>query len=188
MNPVVETDEPLCGRCGREGKTCCQGTRVFATVGDMRRIAASGVEADFWEYAKPAREESGAGFLLDETWERIFGSDGSARFLRHKGDGDCWFLGPGGCGLPLETRPLVCRLYPFDYNETAVKGVHGHLCPDQERRNGPLLLALLGMDRERAEGWRGLLYAEFLAEFPEPRHRAPRVKKRAGSVGTLPAP
>ncbi len=104
---------------------------------------------------------------MDPAWGRVFGPDGRVRVIRRGEGRECVFLTPAGCSLSLATRPLVCRLYPFDYNETAIKGVYGPLCPEPERGNGPLLLALLAMGRDEAEGWRRALYEEIRREFPE---------------------
>ena len=37
-------------------------------------------------------------------------------------NGDCTFLGAAGCVLPEEVRPLVCRLYPFEYTHRGILG------------------------------------------------------------------
>ena len=76
------------------------------------------------------------------------------------------FLGEKGCRLKEDERPMVCRLYPFEYNEKTIKGVTPHHCPEPQRDNHALMLALLGMNRDRAEEWRHTLYQEILEEFP----------------------
>lgn len=158
-----DTDDFLCARCAASGRTCCQDTQVFLTGGDVARIDSVG-EAGFWERRRPAGENYAPDPAHDPLWGRIFADDGSRRVLRHGGAGDCHFLTDAGCRLPAAVRPLVCRLYPFDYNHDTIKGVHGHLCP--EPGNAPLLLAMLGMNRNEAEGWRKQLYSEIGDEFP----------------------
>ena len=158
----MNDEESLCSRCAREGVTCCQFTRIFLTRGDMERITASGVR-DFHEYVNiPWAGDA----ELDPAWRRTFRADGQRRVLRHHPDGKCLLLGAGGGGLDLTARPLLCRLYPFDYDDGRIKGVHAHRCPYPESANAPLLLALLGMNRERAEVWRAEFYREIEAEFP----------------------
>ena len=162
-----EEGESLCSRCASAGVTCCQYTQIFLSLGDVARIRAVLPGEDFWEYASPADDGYAEDFTYDPVWSRIFAPDGSRRVIRHRPDGgDCHFLTPKGCRLDGDVRPLVCRLYPFDYNAMAIKGVYGHVCPEPERYNAPLLLAMLGMNRDAAEGWRRLLYREIEEEFP----------------------
>lgn len=158
-------DQSLCARCAELGRTCCQGTQIFLTLGDLERIAPAMPGECFWERAVPVEDNYRPDFEYDAVWSRIFGPDGGRRVLRHRSGGDCHFLTAAGCRLPARIRPLVCRLYPFDYNHTAIKGVYGHLCP--EAGNGPLLLAMLGMNRDEAEEWRRQLYQEICREFPD---------------------
>lgn len=161
----MDNPQTLCARCAGEGRTCCQGTAIFLTGGDVERIGAV-CSDDFWEMRKIDSSEYEGFLQYDAVWGRIF-AKGEVRIIRHRDGGDCMFLGVDGCVLELGERPLVCRLYPYDYNETTLKGVHGHLCPLPEGGNGALLLALLGMNREEGEGWRGLLYEEISREYVE---------------------
>ncbi len=161
--------ESLCRRCAALGGTCCRGTQVFVTCGDVERIAAVTGSGDFWEMASADDGEFAAGRVLDSVWGRVFGVDGRRRVLRHGVGRGCFFLTPDGCSLSLAVRPLLCRLYPFDYNETTIKGVYGPLCPEPERGNGALLLASLAMNRDVAEEWRCALYEEIRREFPDRR-------------------
>lgn len=144
--------------------TCCRRTEIFLTLGDVRRIRQACGNDDFFEMratvAKMAPHPS-----LDPLWDRAHAA-GSRRVLRHVNDEDCLFLTPTGCRLTLEARPLVCRLYPYEYNPVAIKGVYAPLCPRAESENPALLLALLGMRRDEAEEWRKLLYSEIEEEFP----------------------
>ncbi len=164
----MSSEESLCSRCAGLGGTCCQNTAIFLTAGDVSRIRGAGVREEFRDYAAPADGEDGPDASYDPLWSRIFGADGRRRILRHREDGDCWFLTDRGCSLSMDARPLVCRLYPFDYTGTTIKGVHGHICPSPERENAPLLLAALEMNRESAEQWRRQLYHEITEEFTVP--------------------
>ncbi len=156
----------LCARCAASGETCCRGRRVFVTRGDVARIAEAAGFGDFVVSAGADAEERRLLERLDPVFARVFDAEGKRPVLRHAdGTRDCVFLREDGCALALETRPLLCRLYPYDYDAATIKGVHAHLCPDPERAFPPLLLALLGMNRDAAEGWRKQLYAE-MAEEP----------------------
>lgn len=163
----MPADPTFCAGCAARGRTCCQSTQVFLTRGDLDRIGGFAGDEPFFEFLPVAGDDCSPDPLQDHAWCRTFGPDGKRRVLAHRPGGDCNFLIPAGCRLPEEARPLVCRLYPFEYNDAAVKGVHGHLCPHPEAANAPLLLALLGMDRNRAESWRVELYREILEEFPD---------------------
>ena len=165
--PAAEVEEFICARCGARGLTCCQHTQVFVTRGDLRRIGAATGKQDFHECAIAPAANRGDG--EDPVWDRIFSPDGNRRVLRHKQEenrNDCCFLGEKGCALALADRPLICRLYPFEYDAVAIKGVSAHHCPEPERHSNPLMLALLGMNRDEAEEWRKMLYAEIIEEFP----------------------
>jgi Fe-S-cluster containining protein len=136
---------------------------VFLTLGDVDRITALGA-GQFTTYAAPNQD-----YYIpdcDPWWGRIFHPDGTRRIIVKQEDSNfCLFLGETGCRLGIESRPLVCRLYPFEYDHNCIKGVTAHLCPSPERDNPPLILALLNMNRDQAENWRSQLYREIQAEF-----------------------
>lgn len=157
--------EPLCVRCAQTQRTCCQICEIYITPGDLERIAADTGESDFYEYRRPANLE-----YLDQSddplWAAcVFRPDGTRRVLRRSESEGCLFLGTGGCRLPLEVRPLVCRLYPFEYTEQGLQSVNGTMCPIQLLAPGETLLQSLGMDAETAEEWRRRLYAEIRQEL-----------------------
>src|SRR5579864_8093717 len=111
----------LCVRCARQGKTCCQSCEVYATPADVRRIAAHTGQQDFTEF-RPADDPIYVNHADDPTWMKyVFQADGTRRVLKREAEGDCTFLGPHGCRLPLEVRPLVCRIYPYDFTEAGFK-------------------------------------------------------------------
>lgn len=162
----MNREEPLCVRCAQTQRTCCQICEIYITPGDLERIAAYTGESDFYEYRRPANLE-----YLDQSddplWAAcVFRPDGTRRVLRRSESEGCLFLGTGGCRLPLEVRPLVCRLYPFEYTEQGLQSVNGTMCPIQLLAPGETLLQSLGMDAETAEEWRRRLYAEIRRELP----------------------
>jgi len=156
-----ETLHP-CARCARVQKTCCQQTEILVTEGDTARIAAHTGRLDFWE-RRAVRDVS---YLEDDPddpdWRRAtVAPDGSRAMLRKQPNGDCTFLGAAGCFLPEETRPLVCRLYPFEYTHQGVLGEDAEYCPTALVDPGRLgMVRMLGMRREDAERWRHQLYSE----------------------------
>jgi Fe-S-cluster containining protein len=106
----------LCAKCAQHELTCCQGTEVFVTDGDVRRIAAYVGKADFWEYRQPKDPVYTVHQPTDPHWlHYTVRPDGTRPQLKHQRSGDCTFLTSTGCALPAEVRPLICRLYPHDY-------------------------------------------------------------------------
>ncbi|MBB03414.1 MAG: hypothetical protein CMJ47_12255 [Planctomyces sp.] len=158
--PVVAESECLCARCARHQSTCCQFSEIYVTEGDVDRIASAVGSREFYEYATPvdpiyAQQDD------DPIWrEHVFREDGSRRVLKHQPDGDCTFLSATGCRLPLETRPLICRLYPFDYTADGLKDRPAGGCPVELLPPGADLLEVLDISRSDAQRWHRQLYDE----------------------------
>jgi Fe-S-cluster containining protein len=145
-------------------KTCCQTAEVYATPGDVYRIAVHTGLDDFTEFRVPAKET-----YLDQdddpAWrDRVFRADHSRRVLKRRATGDCMFLGEHGCVLPLDVRPLVCRLYPYDYTEAGITDELAPGCPLELLRTGQNLTEALGMTIGEARGWHRQLYEEIRLE------------------------
>lgn len=160
----MSSEECLCVRCSRQTRTCCQRSEVYVTPGDVERIAAHTGRTEFFEFRAPGSAE----YLPQENdpaWrDRVFRPDGTRRILKRETNGDCTFLGPAGCTLPLEVRPLVCRLYPFDYTEAGLAEELASGCPLELLRPGEHLLTALDMRRSDGERWHQQLYAELRRE------------------------
>ena len=155
----------LCVRCARHRKTCCQTCEVHATLGDVRRIAAHTGLHDVTEFRAPA-DPAYADQDDDPAWGKyVFRRDGTRRILKKQANGDCLFLGPQGCRLPLEVRPLICRMYPFDYTEVGIKaGELAEGCPLELVRPELGLIGELGMNVDDARRWHQQLYQEIREE------------------------
>lgn len=157
-------EEFLCVRCARYMRTCCQTCEVYVSPGDVQRIADHTGRADFYEFRVPDNPE----YLHNEDdplWQTAtFRADGTRRVLRRRPEGDCTFLGPHGCTLPLDVRPLVCRLYPYDYTEQGIRPQLARGCPTHLLRPGQGLIEALGMNLADAERWHRQLYAEIRQE------------------------
>lgn len=157
------TNPSFCAECARRGPTCCATRRIVLTPGDVTRIerwcaqccSAQWSQTPWVQTVESAVFEPAETDPLWDAWLRR----GLVDVLR-QGPQGCVFLGADGCVLPLDVRPLICRLYPFEYTESAIKGVWPHLCPRPEADNTALLLALLGMSAAVADSWRQQLYAE----------------------------
>ena len=154
------SDEFLCARCAKHYSTCCQKTDIYVTLGDVRRIANASSSMGFTEYRAP-EDASYDQSVEDPFWQQhVFRPDGTRRVLKQQPNGDCHFLGPQGCSLAAVVRPLICRLYPFDYNADELKLQPSGGCPAELLRPQQRLLRVLGMNRDEAERYRAQLYAE----------------------------
>lgn len=165
------TEAPLhpCARCARLQKTCCQRAEILLTLGDLARIEAHTGRDDFWSRRAPSAPEYAEPDESDPNWHRYtFDADGTRRLLKRRAQGDCTFLGERGCVLPLETRPLVCRLYPFAYTESGLDGIDDDYCPTGTLlpKSDPHATMLTVLDMREADGerWRRALYAELKSE------------------------
>jgi Fe-S-cluster containining protein len=157
-------EEPLCARCARHQVTCCQQREVFVTLMDVERIARATAIHDFHSF-RPVADPVYLDQDDDPTWANgVFRPDGTRRVLNNQPNGDCVFLGPAGCRLAPEVRPLVCRLFPYDYNDQQIKPVLAVGCPVELLRPGQVLLEVLNMPLLLAEAWRRQLYDEIRAE------------------------
>jgi len=151
-----------CARCASLQRTCCQRADILVTAGDVGRIELSGPEGDFWEWRMPSDPES---LLPDEDDPAWLGlttrPDGTRRLLLRRANGDCILLGPQGCRLTAEVRPLICRLFPFSYTERGIAGEDPHCCPREQLGVGARpMTRVLGMRLVDARRWQAQLYAE----------------------------
>jgi len=142
---------------------------MLLSLGDVARIAAAVGADDFYE----VRHYPDLSFLrqydYDPNWARYTVLAGHRRRqLRVRADGSCVLLSPAGCVLPTAARPLMCRLYPHDYNESAVRGFctgDDLACPVHLLRPGESLEQVIGESSAQIEQWRALLYRELREEY-----------------------
>jgi Fe-S-cluster containining protein len=215
-----------CARCAVTRKTCCQRAEIVVTTGDVARIAAHTNLSGFTQRTRPTDPAYLEPDPDDPNWGRYtIAADGTRRVLvrqdgvnpgasGHRGGaGDCTFLGPAGCVLPEDVRPLVCRLYPFMYTERGLDrpdsesgGLDESWCPthlffDAGRRALPAsnlppgtprttMLTVLRMDPQQAEAWRAMLYAELRADHESGGsvrdEKGGTLTPRAGGAGPTP--
>ena len=161
------SDDHLCAKCARAGKTCCQTSEIYVTPGDARRITeyTHRPAEDYCEFRYPCDPIYLNAHDDDPIWlVTVIRQDQNRRVLKRRDDGDCSFLGERGCTLPVEVRPLVCRLYPYDFNEQGIKPQLAHGCPTELMRPGITLLQELDMNIDDARRWHGMLYEEIREE------------------------
>jgi Fe-S-cluster containining protein len=168
----TDAEEFLCMRCSRHMKTCCQTCEIYTTPRDVERIADFTGREDFYEYRAPTNP-----VYLDNdddpAWrDNVFRADGTRRVLKRRAEGDCTFLGPHGCTLPMHVRPLVCRIYPYDYDEHGIKPDLAQGCPLELLRPQQGLIEALDMNLQDAQRWRTQLYEEIRLEKTTDARRA----------------
>jgi Fe-S-cluster containining protein len=155
----------LCTECALKGHSCCHAHDIYVTWGDCRRIFKHTGRKDFFEY-RPCACSAYADQDDDPIWKQhVFRADGSRRVLRQDPKGDCMLLTPAGCSLPLEVRPLVCRLYPHVYSAAGIAWEWDLECP-ATRSFAPTVIetGIAGVGWSEAAQWHQLLYDEVLWE------------------------
>lgn len=155
----------ICQRCAEKGPTCCEGNDrdIFITRGDVKRIQVISGRGDFFEFRKPLNQN----YLDsdDPVWTRhVFRKDNSRRVIRLNSSGTCMFLSKTGCTLPLQARPLVCRLFPYQYSQKGLMDELADECPRDFLQEGENLAMAIGIHKEDALSWHHLLYQEILWE------------------------
>ena len=155
----------LCAECARRGASCCQSVEIYVTLGDVARIEAHTGETDFHEW----RDQDEPGYYSpddDPIWcYCTIRPDGQRRFLKRSENGECTMLTPTGCRLPLDARPLVCRLHPWDYGDEGLRGVAQQHCPTDLLPEGVTVVEIIGISEEQAAVWHAMLFQEILREY-----------------------
>ena len=117
---MKKADPKICAVCHRQLGGCCrlgQGRveKMFGlTPTEVEWIAhASGLAPSQFTVRDEVPLSTMNFFVeLHPVFAQIMPGGKRVR-LRLTGEGACWFLGPEGCRLPWEARPLYCRLYPM---------------------------------------------------------------------------
>lgn len=119
------SDPSICSRCAKLHPTCCRispGREDFCfplSPAERRLLEQHHVLENGLHFAQ---SDNTPAFLCQ--LRRLFPRDLSAikrLFPLHQKhdrlaltiDGACVFLGPSGCSVPVQDRPLYCRIYPF---------------------------------------------------------------------------
>jgi len=153
-----------CYQCSQNGTSCCEGTQILLTAGDVRRIARFLGHFRFFTFELPDDAYRDPGD--DPDWATLtIRPDGQRCVLKRASGKICTMLSEKGCLLPITVRPLICRLHPYTYTEADVSGVDPS-CPMSHVKNWSELLEQLGMARVAARKWHRMLYCELHAEKP----------------------
>lgn len=139
-----------CARCAALGPTCCYVSSIYVTIGDIERIAEYTRDPVGWEWAP-------SNYCIDDydddpAWRKTFNEKGEQRILL--GSPPCPYLRRDGCSLPMDVRPLVCRLYPLGYTSEGFTGLDDScgFCAEVAEE--------VAVDRAVVEAWRKALYEE----------------------------
>ena len=165
---MTATAPSLCARCAREGRTCCQGREIYITAGDRRRIRAYTGGNDFVEWSAatdPAYQDQDD----DPVWRQHVLGNGRRPILKRTPDGDCFFLGAGGCRLPNDVRPLLCRLHPLTYTADRIGADAEEECPRHLLADGESVLEAVNITMDLARRWHRQLYEEIMTDDPDDR-------------------
>jgi uncharacterized protein len=154
----------LCIECSKSGKTCCQlgSGVVLITDKDIERIADFTKKNDFWLFEEPKEYlNNRIKSSFDPNMKVLaLSKDGKVHTLKHKVDGNCIFLSEKGCVLPMETRPLYCRIHPYDFVEDQVVGITFVDCPVDLLKKPGDLPDVINVKYDDAKRWVKMLYQE----------------------------
>ena len=166
---MLNQQPSLCSCCANLGETCCQGREIYITPGDQRRISTVAQSLPFVVWRRPT-DPIYLGQSNDPLWQRhVFCKDGSRRTLKTKPNGDCIFLSTRGCRLPVEIRPLLCRLHPFTYTANGIDREPDLGCPRHLLADGESVFDATGTPWSLALTWHHQLYEEILTDLHDDR-------------------
>ncbi len=157
--PVPDAD--VCARCAQTSTTCCTlapGQEEFCfplSATERAAMQAAGALPEHFH-----SQENTPGFVdnmarlfpgEDETLRQLFPLGGAHDRLALTPEGACRLLGPKGCELPRQARPLYCRLFPFWVRAGAVMYFEFQECQAvRERRGSGQMYLSLGMGEKQA--------------------------------------
>lgn len=179
----------LCDRCKEIQKTCCQQNIIITlTREDVRRITQATGISDFFEFKYYPDLSCLDVYAYDPNWKKYAFLPGNLkRQIKMNSHGDCIFLGDAGCMLTEDARPLMCRLYPYEYNEYGMIGVvlsEDTICPVRLIKTGENLAEMLEMPFEPLNQWRIMYYDELRTEYEERENNPTSLAERSGEPGT----
>lgn len=104
----------VCLECSKKQDTCCQKYFIYLTHGDRERIIHHTRSTDFL---------SEIPCTLNIEEHLTTGKSKVTCSLIKMEDHGCFFLSANGCSLPLDVRPLCCRIYPYTWDRSSINGV-----------------------------------------------------------------
>lgn len=106
-----------CERCIGEGGGCCtgEGSGIFVTLQDVLKIhLETGIELDQIAHFEKVDDKYFESVERNDKYFSGFFRDGKILQLKRK-EGDCKFLKQGhGCSI-FDSRPTLCKFFPFNF-------------------------------------------------------------------------
>ena len=134
--------------CTVRNRSCCRDVTPSLTLGDVARISAV-ASPDLAVAFIPVEGDYASDD--DPEWAELAHVPGGKYRLALRNlpeHGGCAYLTPTGCSLAMDVRPLVCRIYPWNFNAQSITSKTEE-CPGWD-----------GVSRDDAEKWRSQLYDE----------------------------
>lgn len=151
-----------CLDCAAKKRSCCGNVNIYITQADVDRIRLAGVDHDFFSLETLSEEYLDGGG--DPAWNPlILDESGRRRVLLQQSGGNCIFLSSTGCRLASNVRPLLCRIYPFEFLGEKIVGI-SHYCPVSLEQNWQEILNMSEMNSVSALEWIKQLYREIYQE------------------------
>jgi hypothetical protein len=163
-----------CIECAKLQITCCEDFRseIGVTRGDIRRILEYTGRNDFY-HLMPVLEENKT--ILENPCNIVKGSEKYVRYffddqgrrnvLKKNEKNGCCFLSPDGCSLPLNTRPIMCRLYPYHWDDYGNIEITGLGCPKSLFKDEQEMRAELCLPEIEAKKLIAVFYDEIMNQF-----------------------
>ena len=160
-----------CAECAKIQKTCCEEEITFVglTCGDIERISEFTGQEDFYELQAVDEElkDIYVNPLNYSENDRIyvtyfFDSEGRRNVLKKNKNGECCFITDNGCLLPSNIRPLICRIYPYEWNDQHEIWVEAGYCPKELFKDNEDLIRKVGLSAEEAKRLVSQFYAEIM--------------------------
>lgn len=150
----------ICARCSDINQTCCRlkpGMEILCfplSGSELETISRATGLSDFY-----VRENNTPDFIRNlgklmpcsgSALRRCFPAQGIHSRLKTDVSGNCTFLGPQGCRLDADVRPLYCRIYPFWFSRGKLTILDDAGCLAQKEASSvKIMLNLFGADPEQ---------------------------------------
>lgn len=163
----------ICKKCSQIIRTCCEKPTVDValTNADIERIATVTQLRDFYEL----RDVEGGSYSSPANYSKeeeiyimnIFKKDGRRNVLKHKNNGKCVLLGDNGCIVSFDVRPLLCRIYPYDWNDNREIWLNPTYCPKELFKDENEMVENIAVDLNTARELVDQLYNEIMKSSDE---------------------
>jgi len=129
-------ESKLYGACSKCNAQCCSKYSVCLNGYDVARLVKATDNSDWIDiiYAEDTEPEIAHSFSLYRNGKR----ENFILCLMMKDDGNCIFLGENYFCKVYESRPMICRIYPFNQKISGSLNYKENIrCPMKWNLNGP---------------------------------------------------